>query len=479
MDFATLESLRQKHPAWRLLVADHAPLIASFLHRAFVGANARAQPQRELVLRLEDHLHTVRELRGAGAFPRDAAVYLDEWAADGSGWLRKFYPPGTDEPHYDLTPEAERAVRWLVQLTERPFMGTESRLLTVFDLLNQMTEGTELDPKARLAELERRKAELEAEIARVRGGELELMDASALKDRFQQMSDTARGLLSDFRALEHSFHELDRGVRERIATWEGTRGELLEKVFGERDAISGSDQGRSFGAFWDFLMSPARQEELTHKLERVLANPAVQALQPDSRLMRIHFDWIEAGETVQRTIARLSGQLRRYLDDRTWQENRRILKLLRGIEQHALAVRPHPPAERGFMELDEPAPTMELPLERPLFIPPWRPKLADSELQDAAEDVPADALFGQTFIDKERLRENVRRSLGEREQVSLAELVRQNPLQHGLSELVVYLSLAAEDRHAAVDEARTQVLSWTDSLGHKRRVTLPLVLFHR
>jgi hypothetical protein len=33
LDYATLELLRQNHPAWRLLCAHHAPLVVSFLHR--------------------------------------------------------------------------------------------------------------------------------------------------------------------------------------------------------------------------------------------------------------------------------------------------------------------------------------------------------------------------------------------------------------------------------------------------------------
>jgi hypothetical protein len=478
MDFATLETLRQKHPAWRLLVADHAPLIISFLHGVFLQANARALSQRELVTRLEDHLHALRERLGEGAFPRTAEAYLDDWAADGRGWLRKFYPPDADEPHFDLTPATVRAMDWLVQLHQRAFVGTESRLLTIFHLLEQMTEGTELDAQARLAELERRKGELEKEMARLRAGHLELMDESALKDRFQQMADTARGLLSDFRELEHRFIDHDRSLRERVATWEGAKGELLETVFGERDTISGSAEGRSFRAFWDFLMSPTRQEELTRQLERVFAQPAVQALQPDPRLMRIHFDWLEAGEHTQRTVARLSEQLRRYLDDRVWLENRRIMQLLRGVEHHALAVRAHPP-ERAFMELEEPAPAVELPLERPLFSPPFRPCMADATVLEATEEVPAGALFHQTFIDKAQLRENVRHALQAREQVSLAELVREHPLQHGLAELVAYLSLAAEDRRAAVEEDTSQTLFWTDAQGRVRRAILPLVRFHR
>jgi uncharacterized protein YhaN len=479
MDFATLDTLRHQHPAWRLLVADHAPLIASFLHRSFLEANARALPQRELVLRLEDHLHTLRERLGEESFPRTAAAYLDDWAADGRGWLRKFYPPDTDEPHFDLTSAAERAIRWLSQLADRSFVGTESRLRTVFHLLEQMTEGSELDPEARLAELERRKAEIEAEMARVRTGHVELMDEAALKDRFQQMADTALGLLSDFRELEHGFRELDRVVRERIATWEGTQGELLETVLGEHDAISGSDPGRSFRAFWNFLMSPARQEELSRKLERVFALPAVQALKPDPRLLRIHFDWLETGEHTQRTVARLSEQLRRYLDDRAFLENRRIMQLLRGVEQHALAVRNQPPPGRAFMQIDEPSPSVELPLERPLFSPPVRLRMADAEVLEASEDVPAEALFSQAFIDRERLRESIRHALQTRAQVSLAELLHEAPLQQGLAELVAYLDLAADDRTALFEDSRTQTLTWTDARGRARRITLPLVLFHR
>jgi len=41
LDHDTLVRLRAGHPAWRLLVARHAPLIASFLDLAFVQPNER------------------------------------------------------------------------------------------------------------------------------------------------------------------------------------------------------------------------------------------------------------------------------------------------------------------------------------------------------------------------------------------------------------------------------------------------------
>jgi hypothetical protein len=41
VDQATLATLRDRHPAWRLLASPHAPLVASFLHRVFVMPNVR------------------------------------------------------------------------------------------------------------------------------------------------------------------------------------------------------------------------------------------------------------------------------------------------------------------------------------------------------------------------------------------------------------------------------------------------------
>ena len=60
-DFATLENLRKNHPAWRLLCAQHAPLIISFLHRVFVAPNRRTIAQADIVEALEDELFSLRE----------------------------------------------------------------------------------------------------------------------------------------------------------------------------------------------------------------------------------------------------------------------------------------------------------------------------------------------------------------------------------------------------------------------------------
>ncbi len=479
LDFFTLDILRTHHPAWRLLRSDHAPLVASFLHRVFVTPNVRVMAAADLAEALEDELYALRQQQD-NDFPKSGIEYLNDWAAPDKGWLRKFYRPGTDEAQFDLTPATEKAIAWLAQLGERQFVGTESRLLTLFDLLKQMSEGSEADPAKRIAELHKKRDEIDAEIARVLSGDVPLLDDTALKDRFQQFTQGARELLTDFREVEHNFRQLDRRVRERIALWEGSKGDLLEDIMGERDAIADSDQGKSFRAFWDFLLSSRRQDELTELLDRVLQLPAVAGLNPDARTRRVHYDWMEAGEHTQRTVAQLSQQMRRFLDDQAWLENRRIMDILHGIESRALALRDAPPAG-SVMEMPESNADIELAMERPMFSPAVKPVIASLSLQAGDQDIDPSALFEQVVLDKARLTRHIRHALQDKAQITLGELVSTQPLQQGLAELIAYLQLGSETFTTVVSEETTELICWQAPEGDDliRSARLPRVIFMR
>ena len=484
LDYTTLDALRTHHPAWRLLRSDHAPLIASFLYRVFVAPNVRVMVAADLAEALEDELFALREHLGPQAFPKPALEYLNDWTHPDKGWLRKFYRQGSDEPQFDLMPATEKAIAWLGTLSARSFVGTESRLATLFELLKQMSEGSELDPAKRLAELQKRRDETDAQIARVSAGDVPLLDDTALKERFAQFTQLARELLTDFREVEHNFRLLDRRVRERIALWDGGKGALLAEIMGERDAITDSDQGRSFRAFWDFLMSSSRQEELSTRLDQVLQLPAVSALKPDARTRRVHYDWMEAGEHTQRTVAHLSQQLRRFLDDKAWLENRRIMDILRGIETQAIALR-DTQLSGAVMTIADTAADIELPMERPLHTPGVKPIITHNLLASVEADstIDASALYAQVVLDKTQLASHIRQSLQEKSQITLKELIDNKPLTQGLAELVAYLELGSETFKTTVDETTSEHITWVgqgrDHQPTPRRARLPRVIFVR
>jgi hypothetical protein len=229
LDFSTLSLLRKTHPAWRLLIADHAPLIAGFLHRVFIVPNVRVIPEGDLISRLEDDLFRLRETEGVGSFPRSAVEYLDEWARNDKGWLRKYYPPDSDEAHYDLTPAVEKALGWLEGLTQRMFVGTESRLMTIFELLRQMVAGVETDAETRIRELEQRRDEIDRQIERIRTGDLEVLDETSLKDRFQQRRANSLGISARWSTISGSLigmsaNKSQPGTAARAIFWSGFSG---------------------------------------------------------------------------------------------------------------------------------------------------------------------------------------------------------------------------------------------------------------
>lgn len=127
---------REQHPAWRLLRADNASLVLGFLGRWFVDENRGATSSSELRAALEDELYERNDGNpDAPPFPKRAQVYLEDWAATERGWLRSYYPADSDEVHYEVTSAFEKAYAWVAALRERDFVGTESRLHTIVELL--------------------------------------------------------------------------------------------------------------------------------------------------------------------------------------------------------------------------------------------------------------------------------------------------------------------------------------------------------
>jgi hypothetical protein len=477
--FDEIAWLKGNSPAWRLLSAASAPLVLSFLHKVFVEENVRSIPASELASRLDDELYALNERSATPQFPRSARAYLDDWAAADAGWLRKYYPDGSDEPHYDATPAVEKALQWVDTLRERSFVGTESRLNTIVDLLRQIVFGTETDPEERIGELRRQRDAIDEQIARVEAGELDLLDESAVRDRYQQFSATARELLADFREVEENFRKLDRRLREKIAGWQGGKGELLDDVLGSRESIAGSDQGKSFQAFYGFLLSQARQEELSELLRDV--HDLADITERDARLRHIHYDWLDAAERTQATVRQLSEQLRRFLDDQVWFENRRVIEILRGIESHALGLREQQNIQ-VTMELDAPSPKLSLPMERPLYARARKPQLSSDNVRDAdseSEETDVTALFEQVYVDPGPLRAEIHRALRRQPTVGLARIVEEIPLTQGLAELVTYLSLKDDAFAVVFDPEHAESIGWDDEAGTRRVATLPRVTYAR
>lgn len=480
MTYEDISQLLKSHTSIRLLKADNAPLIISFLFSAFKEELSNQEDggirEKELADRLSDQLYVLNEFNTL--YPKLPADYLTDWA--NAGFLRKF-PGKTDEFVYELTPATEHVFKWIDSLEKREFVGTESRLKYLFERMQKLVGKTQLNASERLAQLEAQKQALDEEIANIKAGKLEMLDDRQIKEEYFLIEDTAKSLLADFREVEQNFRDLDRNFRRQIITTTQSKGEVLGDLFEQQDFLTQTDQGKSFTAFWEFLLSQSKQAEFENLIERMLDIPIVQQMRNDSfRMELLRNNLIEAGDRTNKTTNSLWNQLRRYLENKSFFENRRILEQ---INEGLKLIFEHP--ETDFtklpgLEIDDVI-HIDLISERPLYTPPEQVKFKKQTLEEGQASGANSLLYEQFEIDIPRLKDNIKQSLKSHPRISLAELIREYPIEKGVAEVVAYLDIASkqEKRHSVSAEEEEEIMIRNTHTGQLFKVNVPKITFSK
>lgn len=473
-----------------LLRKETASLLITFLYTSFRQTSRPTYLSSELHTRLNDLLFDLND-SGPDAsesaetdkrrYPRTAKQYIDEWVKD--EFLYRYYEPNAEEATYELTPATERGFRWLTELNQSEFVGTESRLLHIFNLLKEIVKNTSADQATRLAELEEERRRIEAEISRVQMGDIDTYDAARIRDRFSLFEDTAGRLLADFRQIEHNFRELNQQVRQDQVRTNLSKGRFLDDVFRAQDTIMATDQGRSFTAFWEFLMNPTRQDDFQTMLQHVLALPDVQRVQQNRQWGRLKTNLVSEGDRVKRMTDRLFEQLRRFLTTKTYRQERRAAELIGQIEEFALLMQPEPPTERAFYAIDG-KPDYDIVWERKLFEPPQAAQFESAQLQEGqpTDGIPAERLYQQVYVDSNVLTDRIRRLLRSRSQISLADVVTEYPIERGFTELLVYFRIATvweRDQKALIDEQIPELIEYSSADSPAQWAHIPKTIYIR
>ena len=478
INFSHIEDVKyvlDHHKAVKLLRKDHAPLIIAFLWSAFKAQHRHTFGSYELTTRLSDFLYSVNEQEEK--FPREPRYYLESWTQD--GFLRQYYEEHNDEATFELTPATERALLWITELDKREFVGAESRLLQVFALLRDLALGANVDKEARLTQLRQRQAEIAAEITALENDEVQRLDTTRIREQYFLIEETANKLLSDFREIEENFRQLNTQAREEQINRQGSRGEILDDIFSAQDAILETDQGRTFDAFWNFLMDQQSQDELDSHIKEIFNQPELEHFEPDSQLPRLKMALVAAGDRVNKTTDRLVEQLRRFLQSHTFLEAKRTAQVVAEIEQLALAVKNDPPAGRYFTSIEGKA-IVQLVMDRGPFDPPEIVQLHTGNIKAGdATQVNAAGLYEQLYINPDELRGRIQALLRGRDQISLREVTEEMPIEKGLSEVIAYFSIATAwepQKRAVINTDRMETILYAKE-GKNFRVEMPETIY--
>ena len=484
MNYEKLTALLATSATIKLLRAKNAPLILSFLQREFKATNRLVIANYELVNKLADYLEALNYLEEDDPYEnvlQRAKQTIDDWCNEENRYLRKF-PDETGESVHELTSDTEKVFQWIEALDKKEFIGTESRFLDIFAKLRELIEHSSADPEKRMAVLEKKKKEIEDQIRQIKtSGKVDSYSNTQIKERFFEINKLGRELISDFKEVEENFKEITRNIYEKQAQQEMTKGAILGYTLDATDELRESDQGKSFQAFWLFLMADNKQDELNALIDNVFKILEERRIaQPEPFLSRIKIYLHAAGQKVITSNHRLTEKLSRILAEKYQQERQKTLELIGDIRRLALQRIDNPPHQEPFIEI-EGAPAIRMVMDRPLGEPPQLASFANQPRTLGGQELSRadlEKLFNQLAIDREVLLQNIEGLLSDHAQVTLAEIVRHHPITKGLAELITYVAIASDSPRHLINYDACQQIGWAED-DLQKVVRLPRVIYGR
>jgi hypothetical protein len=441
-------------PAVQMIRLRNAHWVLPFLYRVFKGEARFSIPEPELSGRLAEELSAQVEVR------EDLEEARIEFGEDEQSRARKYllnwvqkrvlqdFPDSEGGTQYQLSAHTEKVFQWLQNLESRSFVGTESRFRFLFQTLKEMIEYTEDNTVARLEELKDRRAEIDKEIKKLEmGHKPEVYTNAQVQERLEWFTRLSYELLSDFREVEDNFRQIHRGIVEQHTKAEVNKGAIIGYAFEAYDALRMSDQGKSFYAFWDFLISRTGQQEwrgLTEQLLQLLEDRGIEA--DKAFIQNIKSFLLQQGRSVYDANDKMAEKLSRIITEKEMARHRRLRQQVGGIKELVLQLIDNGEVPCGIMLME--ALNVKMSMERKLTLAPRAAAGVVKQPSAAHEKIVDPERFSRfistSHIDKKRLWGKVEDLLIRRQTATLAEVIRSGGLDHGVAEVVSYYSFLRE-----------------------------------
>lgn len=467
----------RNEPHWRLLAADHGPIIIAILQSQFLEKNERGIPASLFYERVNCDLEALRTL--GEDIPQTAQAYAADWLAQ--GYLARHFPTGANEEVFELSLTATTAIRFVAGLVERRTSATESRLATVIHQLTKLAEETDPNPATRITALIVERERIDREIEAVRQGRAKpLADATAL-ERIREIIALSDDLVGDFHRVRDEFEQLNRDLRRQIMDYDGSRGTILDALFEGVDVISNSEAGRTFSAFWRLLIDSEQSATLEHGLEQLISRNFASQLETRERrfLLRLTHTLLDQSGSVHEVLQHFSRSLKHFVQSREYLEHRRLNHLLKEAQRAALSIKDDVKITNA---LDYP-----LMLTSITMLSLAQLTLHDPSLYSIENDMTSaeashmdldmiSSLVAQSEIDFRSLKANILKVLQEHSQVTISEVLRTFPAAQGLGSIIGYLALGS--RHGLTAEHH-ETVGWIGGDGEERSARIPVIYFLR
>lgn len=489
MNYEQIKILIKNSPTVKMLRSNNAALIISFLHNQFRENNEQPIPNSVLVQKLADYLDELNyqdeeDENNLSSFNLDsidrARKYIEQWTDEKNRYLSNYTDESTKDVMNVPTKHTSRVFQITDILKDRKLVGTESKFKDIFNKLKELIDNSIEDPRKKIEELEKRKAEIEDEIRTIkREKSVKTFENYQIKSRYDDVSKLTHELIGDFREVEENFKIIVRSIYEKQSDKSLSKGKMLQYTFDSLDELKQTDQGKSFYAFWNFLLDDASQDEL-----KELVNDVYKILQ--DRGIEFNEKFLRKAKTILHLSGRkvwdsnnlLADKLSRVIAEKNLEERKKTKETINTIRNLALQLIDKTPDLDSYITIDGDS-IINLPMER---------KLGEEQIISEFNEQPNSAenkfdldsllnLVNTRHINRKKLQNNVEQILNEKNVVSLSEVLTEYPVSKGLAEVLGYISLVQTNDKYFIRENETEYLKFDD--GNEKYLKAPQVIFSK
>ena len=390
-----------------------------------------------------------------------AKKYIQDWT--NKGFLTN-YQDERGEVVYELSSHTSKTIDWLSSLKKEEYVGTESKFKNIFSQLKELVEFTNEDAEKRIELLETKRKEIEDQIHRIKIGEdVKVFEEYEIVPRFKQLNQSARELLSDFKEVEDNFKEITRSIYQKHAEGTLKKSDILEFTFEALDEIKESQQGKSFYAFWSFLLNPRLQTEwefLTKELHLTLEDKGIVVNDLFLKGMKKHLHL--SGQKVYKANDKMAEKLSRIIRETETSKAEATISIIQEIKKVLLEINKTKKRPRLSFDLETDV-DIHIPFERKLTVERSeeltyleKPTLAD---EDISQSNYLGKLFSQSNIDKKILRKRIIDILKNKSQTTIYEVIEHyGGIEKGLPELFGYIGVVKEFKHTVIPDKTQRIL---------------------
>ncbi len=419
------------------------------------------------------------EINAFDTYEEKAKKYIQLWT--NKGFLAN-YPDEQGEVFYELSAHSSKTIDWLASLKKEEFVGTESKFNNILNQLKELVEFTNEDAEKRIQLLEEKKFEIEQQIQQIKIGEdVKVFEEFEIVPRFNQLNQSAKELLSDFKEVEDNFKEITKGIYQKHADGSLTKSDILEFTFDALDELKDSQQGKSFYAFWSFILNPELQnrwENLTKELYKTLEEKSIPVNDPFLKGMKRHLH--NSGQKVYKANDKMAEKLSRIIRESESSKSEATKTIIQEIKKQLVEINKTKNKPEISFELETEV-EINIPFERKLTTEQSEEVTYTSKPQIADEDIASSThlgrLFSQSTIDKDLLRKRIKDILNKKSQTTLLDIVEiYGGLEKGLPELFGYIGIVKDFKHV-ISPDKTQSIVF-DSKNNKQ-IQIPEIIFTR